>query len=91
VKDAADRAAQETAFSFKESHDVRSACEVAVRIVEESDASARIPRSGCVIDPNTGSATITVRKTADTFVAKRISALEEYTKATATSTAEPAL
>ena len=89
VADAADHAAEETAYTYKQSRDVRAACDDAVRTVAASDSSARIPKGGCVIDPRTGDVTITVRQTATTIVAKRISALEKYTKAEATSTASP--
>jgi hypothetical protein len=89
VADAADHAAEETAYTYKQSRDVRAACDDAVQTVAASDSSARIPRGGCVIDPRTGAVTITVRQTASTIVAKRISALEKYTKAEATSTAPP--
>lgn len=87
--DAADRAAEETAYAYGRSHDLRGACQTAVETVEEAHASARIPKGGCVIDPATGEVTITVRETASTIVAKRIDALERYTRVVATSTAAP--
>jgi hypothetical protein len=87
--DAADRAAEETAYAYKQSHDLRDACQTAVEAVEEAHASARIPKGGCVIDPGTGDVRITVRETASTIVAKRIDALERFTKAVAISTAAP--
>jgi hypothetical protein len=89
AKDAADRAAEETAYAFKQTPDVRSACDTAVETVAQTDAAARIPKGGCVIDPRTGEVAITVRRTANTIVAKRIEALEEYTRAAARSTASP--
>jgi len=87
--DAADRAAEETAYAYKQSRDLRGACQKAVETVEQAQASARIPRSGCVIDPRTGDVTITVRQTASTIVAKRVEALEGFTRIVATSTAAP--
>jgi hypothetical protein len=87
--DAADRAAEETAYAYKQSHDLRAACQKAVEAVEAAHPSARIPKGGCVIDPGTGDVTITVRETAGTFVAKRIDALEEFTRVVATSSAAP--
>lgn len=89
TEDAADRAAEETAYAYKQSHDLRGACQTAVEAVEAAHASARIPKGGCLIDPGTGDVTITVRETASTIVAKRIDALEKFTKAVATSTAAP--
>jgi hypothetical protein len=89
VQDAADHAAEETAYAYGQNHDLRAACDMAVQLVSKADASAKIPKNGCVIDPATGDVSITVHKTADTLVAKRISALEKYTKASATSTAQP--
>jgi hypothetical protein len=88
--DAADRAAEETAYAYKQSHDLRGACQTAVETVEEVNHSARIPKGGCVIDPGTCDVTITVRETASTIVAKRVDALEDFTKVVATSTAAPA-
>ena len=88
--DAADRAAEETAYAYKQSHDLRGACQTAVETVEEANHSARIPKGGCVIDPSTGDVSITVRETASTIVAKRVDALEDLTKVVATSTAAPA-
>jgi hypothetical protein len=88
--DAADRAAEETAYAYKQSHDLRDACQTAVETVEEANPSARIPRGGCIIDPGTGDVRITVRETASTIVAKRVDALEDFTKVVATSTAAPA-
>ncbi len=88
--DAADRAAEETAYAYKQSHDLRGACQTAVETVEEANHTARIPKGGCVIDPGTGDVTITVRETASTIVAKRVDALEDLTKVVATSTAAPA-
>jgi hypothetical protein len=88
--DAADRAAEETAYAYKQSHDLRGACLTAVETVEEANHSARIPKGGCVIDPATGDVRITVRETASTIVAKRVDALMDLTKVVATSTAAPA-
>jgi hypothetical protein len=88
--DAADRAAEETAYAYKQSHDLRGACQTAVETVEEANHSARIPKGGCVIDPATGDVRITVRETASTIVAKRVDALVDLTKVVATSTAAPA-
>lgn len=88
--DAADRAAEETAYAYKQSRDLRGACQTAVETVEEANHTARIPKGGCVIDPGTGDVTITVRETASTIVAKRVDALEDLTKVVATSTAAPA-
>ena len=88
--DAADRAAEETAYAYKQSHDLRGACQTAVETVEEANHTARIPKGGCVIDPATGDVRITVRETASTIVAKRVDALEDLTKVVATSTAAPA-
>lgn len=87
---AADRAAEETAYAYKQSHDLRGACQTAVETVEEANHTARIPKGGCVIDPGTGDVTITVRETASTIVAKRVDALEDFTRVVATSTAAPA-
>jgi hypothetical protein len=89
TEDAADHAAEETAYAYKQSRDLHAACDTAVQTVEAADTSAKIPRGGCVVDPRTGDVTITVRETASTIVAKRITALQPYTKAEATSTASP--
>jgi len=86
VADLAGNAASAAAFDFKSSRDVEQACQVAVDFVASRDTVAKIPAAGCAIDRTTGDVTITVRKTATTFVAKRLSFTEDLTHQEATET-----
>ena len=79
VADLAGNAASEAAYDFHSDADVERACQAAVDYVASHDASARIPEAGCAIDKTTGDVTITVKKTANTLVAKRWSVTEPLT------------
>jgi len=86
VADLAGNAASDAAFDYKSSRKTDVACQVAVDYVESHDADARIPSGGCAIDQVSGDVTITVRKTATTLVAKRLSITEDLTRLESTET-----
>jgi len=88
VEDLAGNAASEAALSFKASGKVDQACQAAVAYVTERDAKAKIPAGGCAIDLKTGSASITVRKTAGTLVAERLDATRDLTRLESTESVE---
>jgi uncharacterized membrane protein len=87
VADLASNAAAEAASNFKSDGDVAGACQAAVDYVASQDKSAKVPSAGCTIDETTGDATITVKKTANTLVAKRLSFTEPLTHEESTETA----
>ncbi|HLB61333.1 MAG TPA: hypothetical protein VJN50_01105 [Actinomycetota bacterium] len=80
----AEQAAFEGALAYRTGHDKSNACARAENVVAEQDSDATHPRIGwCVVDSD-GVVTITLKKTANTFVAKRISYFEEFTHLRAT-------
>ena len=79
VEDLAGNAASVAATTFKQSGKAVEACGAAVTYVDEHDSEAKIPTDGCAVDPETGIATITVRKVANTLVAERLSFTRDYT------------
>jgi hypothetical protein len=80
----ADDAAFEGAIAYRNQEDRSEACARAEDVVESGDPDASHPKIGwCVVDPD-GLVTITLKKTADTFVAKYISYFEEFTRIRAT-------
>jgi hypothetical protein len=86
VADLAGNAASEAAYTYKNSGKVDVACQAAVDFVAKTDASAKIPTAGCAIDRTNGSATITVRKTANTLLAKHFSFTRDFTHVQSTET-----
>ena len=91
VEDLAANAASSAAFAYKNGGKIDEACQTAVAYVAEHDEKAKIPTGGCAIDSKTGVASITVRKSASTFVAERLSFTEEYTHLESTESVEPPL
>jgi hypothetical protein len=89
VEDIAGNAASEAATTYKNSGKVADACQAAVDLVAKQDADAKIPTSGCAIDPKTGVATITVRKIASTLVAQRLSITRDLTHLQSTESVNP--
>ena len=80
----AEQAAFEGAIAYRNAHDKSDACARAAEFVAKEDPSASHPKIGwCVIDPD-GLVTITLKKVASTFAAKRISYFEEFTHMRAT-------
>ena len=86
VADLAGNAASEAAYDYKNGGDLQRACQAAVDYVASHDGSAKIPPAGCAIDKTTGDVTITVKKTANTLVAQRLSVTEDLTHLESTET-----
>jgi hypothetical protein len=86
VADLAGNAASEAAYTYKNTGDLQQACQAAVDYVASHDSSAKIPQAGCAIDKTSGDVTITVKKTANTLVAQRLSATEDLTHQESTET-----
>jgi hypothetical protein len=79
VDDLAANAASAAAYTYKNTGKVDQACQDAVDYVAQHDSGAKIPTGGCAIDTKSGSASITVRKVANTLVAKHLSITRDYT------------
>lgn len=89
VEDLAGNAASAAAIDYKQNRKAPDACVVAETYVAEHDIEAKIPQAGCVIDPATGVATITVRKGANTLVAQRLSFTRDLTHLESTESVDP--
>ncbi len=87
VQDLAGNAASVAARSFKDTGKVPAACAAALAYVTDHDEEAKIPQDGCVLHVG-GTATITVRKNAKTFLAQRMSFTEEFTHLEATESVD---
>jgi len=80
----ADEAAFEGAIAYRDEKNRSEACARAENVVESRDPNASHPKIGwCVVDSD-GTVTITLKKTANTFVAKYISYFEGFTRLRAT-------
>jgi hypothetical protein len=90
LADAASALATVAATNYKGSHDTRSACRAAVEALPSEDAEARFTRDGCVVNIQTGQATITLRKQANTLVAQRFGFSKHYARVVASATEGPA-
>jgi hypothetical protein len=89
VADLAGNGASEAAIQYKSSGKAAQACAAAIAYVTDHDEEAHVPTDGCVIDPATGVATLTVRKVANTLVAKRLSFTQDLTHLESTESVEP--
>ncbi len=85
--DAAGNAASEAAYTYKQTKKIADACDMADSVVASEDPEARIPPSGCFVNIQDGSVTITVKKVANTLLFKRVDFLADLAKASATETA----
>ena len=90
LADAASALATVAATNYKGSHDTRAACQAAAAALPQEDAEARFTKQGCLVNIQTGEATITLRKQASTLVAARFDFSKHYARVTASATEGPA-
>jgi hypothetical protein len=90
LADAASALATVAATDYKGSHDTRAACQAAVAALTQEDADARFTKDGCLINVQTGEATITLRKQANTLVAGRFDVSKHYARVVVSATEGPA-
>jgi hypothetical protein len=90
LADAASAMATVAATNYKGSHDTRLACQAAAAALPAEDAEARFTKDGCLINVQTGDATITLRKQANTLVAQRFDFSKHYARVVASATEGPA-
>jgi hypothetical protein len=83
VEDLAGNAASVAARTYKDTGKAPEACGAALAYVTEHDEEAKVPQDGCAIQTN-GTATITVRKDAETLLAHRLSITVDLTQLEAT-------
>ncbi|MEO8475783.1 MAG: hypothetical protein ABI572_01885 [Actinomycetota bacterium] len=90
VADAAARAASSGVDAYARTGSAPSACEEAATAIRAEDDTIKIPKKGfCTVDPQTGRVTITVKKTAHTFLAGHLSFTKHYAQVVHTETAGP--
>ena len=89
LADVASSASTQAANAFRTTPNVASACQAAEISILGEDASAKLTKNGCQINPTTGEVTITVRKEAKTILAGRLSFTKHYARVSATETNGP--
>jgi hypothetical protein len=90
LADAASAVATVAATNYKTSHDTRLACQAATAALPAEDAEARFTKRGCLINLQTGDATITLRKQASTLVAQRFDFSKQHVRVVVSATEGPA-
>ena len=90
LADVASTASTPAANAYRSSHEYRGRVPGGARPPSRpDDASAKLAKKGCVVNPATGTVTITVRKDAKTILAAKLSFTKKYTKVSATETNGP--
>jgi len=89
LSDAAATAASTAVSTYENGRDVTAACNAAEVSVRQSDPDATMPKTWCKVDTSSGDVTITLRKTANTVIAGRLSFTRDLTKVVQQETAGP--
>jgi hypothetical protein len=89
LDDAAATAASTAATTYRNGRDGAAACDAAELSVRTADPSAVMGKGWCKIDTSTGEVTITLRKTATTILAGRLSLTADLAKVVQKETAGP--
>jgi len=89
LDDAAQVAAVIAATNFQNTHDATSACQAAQQSVQTQSPDALFPENFCKVDRGTGAVTITLKKTAGTLLAGRLSFTRDYTHVVVKETGRP--
>ena len=89
LADVASAASTQAANAYRTNPIVATACQAAAASVTADDAEAKLTKTGCTIDAQTGLVTITVRKEAKTILAGRLGFTKHFAKVSATETNGP--
>jgi hypothetical protein len=89
LADVASTASTAAANAFRTTLNTVTACLAAEASIAAEDASAKLARKGCIINAQTGTVTITVRKEAKTMIASHVAWTRKFTKVSATETNGP--
>lgn len=90
LSDVAVQAAGDGVDAYGRTGSAADACNEAAVAVRAADDTIKLPKKGfCTVDPQTGRVTITIKKTARTFLAGRLSATRHYAQIVETTTAGP--
>src|SRR4249919_3412002 len=75
VSDVATRAANEAVDAYARTGNARAACDEAAAAIHDADDSIKLPKTGfCTVDPQTGRVKLTLKTSAHTYLAFRLSA-----------------
>jgi hypothetical protein len=89
LDDAAATAATTAATTYRNGGDVTDACAAAHLSVATADPEALMTKTFCKVDTSTGEVTITLRKTATTILAGRLSFTQDLAQVVQRETAGP--
>ena len=89
LDDAAATAASAAASTYHNEHDTGAACAAAQLSVTTSDPDATMSKAWCKVNTTTGEVTITLRKTANTVIAGRLSFTKDFAHVVQKETAGP--
>jgi Flp pilus assembly protein TadG len=89
LDDAAATAASTAATTYQNDRDAGAACDAAQVSVHAADPNALMAKTWCKVDTSSGEVTITLRKTANTVLAGRLSITQDLTKVVQRETAGP--
>lgn len=88
LADVATKAAGDGVDAFARTGNASQACTEAAAAIRAADDTIKLPKTGfCKVDPQTGRVTITIKKTANTFLAGRLSLTRHYAQVVHTETA----
>jgi uncharacterized membrane protein len=89
LADVASTASTAAANAFRTNPNTVTACQAAEASIAAEDASARLAKKGCIVNAQTRTVTITVRKEAKTIIASHLGPTKKFTKVSATETNGP--
>jgi uncharacterized membrane protein len=89
LSDLASNAATAAATSYRNGHDVATACAAAKDAIRSEQESQRTPTGFCKVNPATGEVAITLRKRASTLLAGRLGFTEDLTMIVIRETGRP--
>jgi hypothetical protein len=84
------KAAGDGVTAYAHTGSATAACNEAAATIQAADDTIKMPKDGfCTVDPQTGRVTLTIKKTANTFLAGKLSITRHYTQVSHTETAGP--
>jgi len=90
LADVAGRAAGDAVDTYAHTGDANQTCADAAAAIRAADDTIKLPKTDfCSIDPQTGRVTLTVKKTASTFLVGKISYTKHYAQVSHTEIAGP--
>jgi uncharacterized membrane protein len=89
LADVASTASTAAANAFRTDPNIVTACQAAEASIAAEDAAAKLAKKGCVVNTQTKTVTITVRKEAKTIIASHLGLTKKFTKVSATETNGP--